>query len=135
MISLDDGTKVAKLQRAVWTDGEHRTAARCARNYRESVNPRQYQMRKARQYGLRLWCLISIYAQTIKEVEGRNPDRCIAFVDGEAKRLIQQSEATYVAAPSPRGLVVTVTPTRASTDGFDEMVVGPSMREIMGREG
>lgn len=104
MISLDDGTKVAKLQRAVWTDEEHRTAARCARNYRESVNPRQYAMRKARQHGFRLWTLAMIYAQTIKEVEARNPDRCIAFVDGEAKKLIQQREATYVANPTPAGL-------------------------------
>ena len=93
---VHDGSVIQKLTRPKWDDLEPRKAAQFARNYQQTNNRERYARTKTNQHGCRLWTLVLIYAITIREVEAKHPDRCRAFVDAEAKRLIQAREAEYV---------------------------------------
>ena len=67
----------------------HAVARSIARNAALSVDRAAYMKRKARQHGFAVVALAERYAVAIAQAEAANPDRCRAFIDDEAERIVR----------------------------------------------
>lgn len=66
-----------------------------------SVDRAAYMKRKARQYGFAPVALAERYIVAITQAQTANPDRCRAFIDDEAERIIRVETERMVRGDKP----------------------------------